>query len=202
MIEQGVRRMLRHGIIGLMAACALSAAARAGAQTGTSDLELTATLMPPAPWVENQRVTLTVTARNLLATSAVGTFYVFQPRIPGPAVSNPLLGEGLHTSTCQRDILCSEFGNNCWTFGSIQGLESRSCRVDFQVPSGVPAITGQMRVRLIADPADLMFANNEVFFPASTLVVAPVPALSGWSLVALCGLLMISLWFSRSRVPS
>lgn len=203
MIERAVRRILRYGIAGLMAACGLSAAASAGAQTGTSDLELTATLLPPAPWVEYQRVTLTVTARNLLATPAVGTIFEDQPQIPGGGTNNnSLIGFGMPSSTCQPSPLCTEFGNTCWTVGLVQGFQSQTCRVDFQVPGGVPAISGLMRVRLIADPADFMSANNEVLFPASTLVVTPVPTLSTSGLVVLCGMLMILLWFAQARVPS
>lgn len=174
-------RVWAQVVLGL---AALLAGGPVAAQASPSDLALTATLEPPAPWVRNQRVTLTATARNLRATPAAALFYVFQPQRPDFGVGGQVLGP-LPTSTCLPSPLCDNFGGDCWVVGTLQGFESRTCRVDYQVAPDAPAIRGVMRLQLVADPRDEETADNEVSFPSQTLDVFPVPALSPTSIAVL-----------------
>lgn len=172
------------GVAGLLAGWTVAA------QGSPSDLALTATLEPPAPWVRNQRVTLTATARNLRATPAEALFYVFQPQRPGFIVGGQVLVP-LATSTCLPSALCENFGGDCWVVGALQGFESRTCRVDYQVAPDTPAIRGVMRLQLVADPRDEETADNEVSFPSQTLDVFPVPALSPMSILVLASMILL-----------
>lgn len=160
------------------------------AQASPSDLALTASLEPPAPWVRNQRVTLTVTARNLRSTPAEALFYVFQPQRPDVIGGGAVLGP-LPTSSCLPSPLCDNFGGDCWVVGTLQGFESRSCRVDYQVAADSPAITGVMRIRLDASPPDFETADNEVAFPSQTLATIPVPSSSPLHLAGLAVMLLL-----------
>lgn len=180
-------RVWAQVVLGL---AALLAGGPVAAQGSPSDLALTATLEPPAPWVRNQRVTLTATARNLRSTPAEALFYVFQPQRPGFIVGGQVLVP-LATSTCLPSALCENFGGDCWVVGALQGFESRTCRVDYQVPPDTPAIRGVMRLQLVADPRDEETADNEVSFPSQTLATIPVPTLSPMLLAALAVMLLL-----------
>lgn len=180
----------------LLGLAALLAGCTAAAQGSPSDLALTATLEPPAPWVRNQRVTLTATARNLRSTPADALFYVFQPQRPDAIGGGAVLGP-LPTSTCLPSALCDNFGGDCWVVGTLQGFESRTCRVDYQVAPDTPAITGVMRVRLAASPPDFETADNEVAFSSQTLVTIPVPSASP---IHLAGLALMLLLLALRRI--